>query len=207
MKVFTLATGELQVNTYFLVDESTDECVIIDGGEDFEAVMDTASKLGVKIVADVLTHAHYDHAGNAKRLQESGVKIFVSAIDAPKLTNGDNLAHHAGKFFESFVPDCLFEDGQTLEFGNVKLKVMITPGHTNGSSCFITDNSLFTGDTLFYRSAGRVDFPTGNAKQLLQSLKNLASLDGNFTVYPGHGETTTLQFERENNYFINYDKN
>ena len=94
-----------------------------------------------------------------------------------------------------------------MNFGDISLKVIETPGHTDGSVTFMTDGALFTGDTLFYTSAGRTDFPTGSDRELLNSLKKLKSLDGDYKVYCGHGQSSTLDFERKYNYFMNYDKN
>ncbi len=207
MKIITLTSGELDVNSYILIDEKSKTAVVIDGGEDYALVTKTCADLGVKLVANLLTHAHYDHAGNAKRLQDDGVKCYISKSDALKLNNKDNLSWHRGKLFDRLTPDVIISDGDILNFGDISLKVIETPGHTDGSVTFMTDGALFTGDTLFYTSAGRTDFPTGSDRELLNSLKKLKSLDGDYKVYCGHGQSSTLDFERKHNYFMNYDKN
>ncbi|MDD5952921.1 MAG: MBL fold metallo-hydrolase, partial [Oscillospiraceae bacterium] len=93
-------------------------------------------------------------------------------------------------------------DGDTISLGETTLRVLHTPGHTGGSCCFCTDNELFTGDTLFHGSMGRTDFPTGNPSDMMASLRRLSALEGDFTVYPGHGPSSTLQWERDNNPYM-----
>ena len=205
MKIYHLTTGLLGVNTYFLVNEKTKNAILIDGGESYKAIKKTESDLGVKITTLLLTHAHFDHAGNAEQLQKDGVKVLISEIDAPKLSNGLNLASDFGRTFNSFIPDQMLKDGQVLNIEDIQIKVIATPGHTDGSLTFMVGNSLFTGDTLFLESVGRTDFPTGNKTQLINSVKKLFALEGNYNVYPGHQEFTTLSHERENNFFVDYD--
>ena len=205
MKIYHVTTGLLGVNTYFLVNEKTKNAILIDGGESYKAIKKTESDLGVKITTLLLTHAHFDHAGNAEQLQKDGVKVLISEIDAPKLSNGLNLASDFGRTFNSFIPDQMLKDGQVLNIEDIQIKVIATPGHTDGSLTFMVGNSLFTGDTLFLESVGRTDFPTGNKTQLINSVKKLFALEGNYNVYPGHQEFTTLSHERENNFFVDYD--
>ena len=205
MKIYHVTTGLLGVNTYFLVNEKTKNAILIDGGESYKAIKKTESDLGVKITTLLLTHAHFDHAGNAGQLQKDGVKVLISEIDAPKLSNGLNLASDFGRTFNSFIPDQMLKDGQVLNIEDIQIKVIATPGHTDGSLTFMVGNSLFTGDTLFLESVGRTDFPTGNKTQLINSVKKLFALEGDYNVYPGHQEFTTLSHERENNFFVDYD--
>jgi glyoxylase-like metal-dependent hydrolase (beta-lactamase superfamily II) len=205
MKIYHVTTGLLGVNTYFLVNEQTKNAILIDGGESYKAIKKTESDLGVKITTLLLTHAHFDHAGNAGQLQKDGVKVLISEIDAQKLSNGLNLASDFGRKFNSFVPDETLKDGQVLNIEDIQIKVIATPGHTDGSLTFMIGNNLFTGDTLFFESIGRTDFPTGNKTQLINSVKKLFALEGDYNVYPGHQEFTTLSHERENNFFVDYD--
>ena len=142
--------------------------------------------------------------GNAKRLQDVGVKVFIGKQDADKLKEGDNPEKRVGKSFESLTADCMLIDGDILNFFGLRIKVIETPGHTNGSVCYLVDNALFTGDTLFYESIGRTDFATGNSFQMQKSLKKLFSLEGDYKVYPGHADFTTLAHERKfNPYYKN----
>jgi glyoxylase-like metal-dependent hydrolase (beta-lactamase superfamily II) len=205
MKLYHLSSGPLRVNSYFLVNESTNECVVIDSGENYKLIKQTEQKYGFIIKAVLLTHAHFDHAGNVKKLQDDGAKIYVSDIDAKKLLNDDNLSLDFGRRFDYCTADYTFSDGETLDICGIKLVVIATPGHTDGSVCFLVDRMLFTGDTLFLESVGRTDFKTGDREQLVCSVKKLYSLDGDYVVYPGHQEFTTLEHERRFNTFVDYD--
>lgn len=205
MKLYHLCSGPLRVNTYFLVNEYTRDAVIIDGGENYKLIKETEKKYGFKIKALLLTHAHFDHAGNAKKLQDDGVKVFISLKDAPKLNNDENLAGDFGRVFDKFTPDYTFTDGDYISACGIKIKALLTPGHTDGSATFIVDDMMFTGDTLFLESVGRTDFKTGDRDALIKSVKRLFALDKDYKVYPGHEEFTTLSHERQFNTFIDYD--
>jgi len=204
MKMYHLLSGLLRVNCYVLVND-LGEAVVIDGGENYKKIKQTEQEYGFKIKAVLLTHAHFDHSLSAKKLQEDGAKIYISKIDAPKLLNDGHLGGNFGRKFEPVVADHTFSDGDILNVCGFEFKVFITPGHTDGSACFLLGNALFTGDTLFLESVGRTDFPTGNKEQLVNSVKRLYALPGDYTVYPGHAEFTTLEHERKYNTFVDYD--
>ncbi len=197
-----LTTGMLGVNTYFLINEQTNQAVIIDGGESYKKIIDQANKLGVTIVALLLTHSHFDHSGNAAQFQRDGVKVYISQKDNEKIQKNEPLFEKYGKAFDSLTADYLFSDGEILEIAGIKIKVLLTPGHTDGGACFIVDDMLFSGDTLFYQSIGRTDFPTGNFTELSRSIKRLYSLGVNYNVYPGHGESTTIEYEKKYNPYV-----
>ena len=205
MKLYHLKSGLLSVNTYFLVNENTNKAIAIDTAENYKLIKQTEEKYGFQIVALLLTHAHFDHSGNAKKLQDDGVKVYISEIDAPKLSNDDNLSKDFGRKFDYLIPDYKFTDGDELNIEGIKIKVISTPGHTDGSVCFLCENMLFTGDTLFLESVGRTDFRTGDRNELVKSIKKLYALNGDFNVYPGHQEFTTLEHERKYNTFVDYD--
>jgi glyoxylase-like metal-dependent hydrolase (beta-lactamase superfamily II) len=206
MKLFSVKTGLLRVNTYFLVDEATKNAVIIDSGENYKTIISTIEQLKVNIKAVLLTHAHFDHAGNVKALQDDGIKIYISIIDAPKLSNEQNLAKDFGRKILPCTPDYTFSDGDVLEFDGIKIEVIETPGHTDGSVTFKVQNKLFTGDTLFYDTIGRTDFATGNIYDMIKSVNKLFNLSGDYEVYPGHDEFTTLNRERKYNMIKEYDR-
>jgi len=203
MKLYHLSSGPLNVNTYFLVNDG--QAVVIDCGENYKKIKQTESAYGFKICAVLLTHAHFDHSGCAKKLQDDGAKIYVSKKDATKLLNDDNLSADFGRKFDYVVADQTFSDGDELEVCAIKIKVIGTAGHTDGSVCFLVDNMLFTGDTLFYGSVGRTDFVSGNRDDMVASVKKLFALEGDYAVYPGHDEFTTLDRERKYNVFAEYD--
>lgn len=204
MKMYHLPSGPLRVNTYFLVNDKN-QAVVIDGGENYKKVKQVEKEYGFKIEALLLTHAHFDHAGNAKKLQDDGAKVYISELDAPKLLNEQNLSGDFGRAFDYLTADYTFKDGDVINVCDFEIKVIATPGHTDGSVCFLIGNMLFTGDTLFLESVGRTDFITGNREQLVSSVKKLFDLEGDYTVYPGHEDFTTLSHERKYNAFIDYD--
>ncbi len=204
MKLYHLPTGLLHVNSYFLVNDN-DEAIVIDCGENYKKIKQAESDNGFKIKAVLLTHAHFDHSGCAKKLQDDGVKIYISKLDAPKLLNDMHLGGDFGRKFETLTANCTFDDGDVLEICGLQIKVIHTPGHTDGSVTFLVGDMLFTGDTLFLESVGRTDFPTGDREELINSIKKLYSLDGDYKVYPGHLEFTTLEHERKYNTFVDYD--
>lgn len=204
MKLYHLQSGPLNVNTYFLVNDEG-QAVVIDSGENYKKVKAVEDAYNIKIKAVLLTHAHFDHCGNAKKLQDDGAMIYVSELDASKLLNEDNLASDFGRKFEYLTADKTFNDGDVIELCGFKIKIIATPGHTDGSVCFLVDNLLFTGDTLFLGSVGRTDFKSGNRNDLVQSIKKLFALQGEYNVYPGHDEFTTLEHERKYNIFAEYD--
>lgn len=201
MKLYHMFTGDLGVNTYFLVNEN-DRAAVVDPGEDGAAVLAFAEKHGFKITACYLTHGHFDHMGCCKRLQDLGVKIYVSEKDADKLYTDKNEGAVFGRRVEPLHADNTFRDGDVLDFEGFKLCVMETPGHTAGSVCFFTELGIFSGDTLFYENAGRTDLADGDDADMERSLAKLMAVRGDFTVYPGHGRATTLAHEREFNPYI-----
>lgn len=205
MKLYHIQTGLLSVNTYLLVNENTNKAIVIDCGEFYGKIKKFADSLGVEIKTLLLTHAHFDHAGCAKKFQDTGVKVYISEVEAPKLTNDLNLASCFNKKFDAFTPDYTFNDNEQLNIEGITIKVLLTKGHTDGSATFVVEDMLFTGDTLFYESVGRTDFPTGNHAQLLQSIKRLFDLEGDYKVFPGHHDFTTLSHERKYNRLVDYD--
>ena len=201
MKIIKIITGIMSVNTYFLIGDS-DKAVVIDCGENYQKIKDKETELGVKITDVLLTHAHFDHSSAGKKFLDDGVNVWISDLDAPKLLNDDNLGRTVRGRFDYFSANKIFHDGDVLTFDGFSLKVVLTPGHTDGSVCFITDDVIFSGDTLFNLSIGRTDFPTGDYDSIVKSIKNLYALSGDYKIHPGHGDDTTLSFERKHNMYV-----
>lgn len=208
IKVEIYPVGHLATNCYIVIDEKSNRKAIIDPGYKSAELLKKIKKHGVKTFDYILlTHGHFDHIWYADELREvTGAKILISALDAPFLTDGNrNLSAIFGvRNFPVVAADKALSEGDTIMLGETELSFVNTPGHTLGSGCFIShkDKLIFSGDTLFKLSMGRTDFPTGDDAAMLSSLRKLASLDGDYVVYPGHGESTTLEFERNNNPYV-----
>lgn len=208
IKVEIYPVGHLATNCYIVIDEKSNHKAIIDPGYKSAELLKKIKKHGVKTFDYILlTHGHFDHIWYADELREvTGAKILISALDAPFLTDGNrNLSAIFGvRNFPVIAADKALSEGDTIMLGETELSFVNTPGHTLGSGCFIShkDKLIFSGDTLFKLSMGRTDFPTGDNTAMLSSLRKLASLDGDYVVYPGHGESTTLEFERNNNPYV-----
>ncbi len=151
----------------------------------------------------LLTHRHFDHvAGVCDVKAACGGKVIISALDeCGLLSTTDSMGALFGFYHKTTAADIKVNDGDKLELSDIKIEVMLTPGHTEGSVCYIMGDSIFSGDTLFAGSIGRTDFPTGDMNAMQRSLSRLFSLSGDYKVYCGHGEPTTLRFEEKTNPF------
>lgn len=210
-KFFHLYTGPLEVNTYIVVNG--DSGFVVDPGGDADEIFAIFKKQKAKIDAILLTHAHFDHIGGVAQLvkiasesegkTQSTPMVFLHRDEVEKIGSYKNMGFSMNANPEKFVPDVLLNGGETLDISGLKVKVIHTPGHSKGGVCYVVGNKIFVGDTLFFTSYGRTDFYDGNAKDLKNSIVNkLFNLKGNYTLLPGHGEPTTLEFERVNNPII-----
>ncbi len=204
IKILKKPVEPIEANSYTVIDTETKKCLLIDFGADFSRLMTVCDSLGLTVCGALLTHGHFDHAMSGYLAKDRGVKVYVPEGDAEMLHSDDNLAKRFGVQAPFYYADEILKEGET-EIGGIKIKVISTPGHTEGSSCFLIDGKLFTGDTLFYGSYGNVNFPGGSFAKIKNSIKNkLFALDGDYEVFPGHGENTPLSYERKYNY-INDD--
>lgn len=199
MKIMTIQVGYLQTNCYIITDENQSEAVIIDPGGGYERITKYLKDSNKSPYAVLLTHGHFDHYLAAKKFQELGAKVYIHKLDEELLTKRQGLASSFGMTITSLNADCIFEDNDIIKIGNLEFKVMHTPGHSKGSSCFIIEDSIFSGDTLFLQSYGRTDFLDGSFPEIKKSLLKLFALEGDYKVYPGHMEETTLSYERIHN--------
>ncbi len=205
MIIECIPVGPMGANCYVVGCEETKEAAVIDPGGDVEKILDYLKNHGLTLKYVINTHGHIDHiAGNDKLRDATGAKLLIHEQDAPMMEDTKlNLSSFMG-FSVKFKPaDRLLTDGDTVEFGNVKLNVLHTPGHTRGGICLAADGAVFTGDTLFNGSIGRTDFPGGDFDSIINSIKNkLMSLPDDTAVYPGHMGHSNIAYERKNNPFL-----
>ncbi len=181
---------------YLAADEKTKEGAVIDPGFDAEKILAAAEKEGIRIQKILLTHTHYDHITNVPKIvQKTNASISVHALEAGVIKKNN----------PSFVIVEL-EENDTFLIGTMPVQVIHTPGHTPGAVCYLIENKLFTGDTLFVGTIGRTDLPGANPADMEKSLGKLAALDEKIEVYPGHdyGSTpvSTIGREKKENPFM-----
>ena len=206
MKIVNIPTGMLQANTYLVCDETSRLGFIVDLGGYSKELKNIIEKNDIQIQYIVLTHGHGDHIGGVQEHLKDfpDAKVVCSRAEEKMLLDPElNEAHHFGPEKVSFNPDILVDEGDTLTVGNMTMKFIMTPGHTEGGMCILVDDVLFSGDTLFCRSIGRTDLAGGDFKTLMESIKNkLFLLPDETQVLPGHMGPTTIGFEKENNPFV-----
>lgn len=202
-KLYRYHTGVLAVNTYILVNKTTGEGIAIDigGNANYLFLESIKNQFNIKVI--LLTHGHFDHIGGVAFFKESGAKVYMGEKDY-LMTQDDeeNMGEEFGVLVKHFEVDGFLKEGE-YEFCGFEVKVIETPGHTEGGLSYIIGNMIFSGDTLFKDSYGRVDFKGGDFTSLKNSINKLFSLEGDYEVYPGHEENTTLERERKYNP-INY---
>lgn len=200
-----LVLGALGTNCYILADENTKKAIIIDAPDRADIILDFINEKNYIVDKLVLTHGHYDHIMALKELKEkTKVPLCVHENGKEFLMDGiKNLSHYGGYEWTPVEPDILLKEGDTVDFGEISLKVLHTPGHTSDCICLYGEGILISGDTLFCRSIGRCDHPTGDMRQEIESIKQkLMILPDDVKVYPGHGPYTTIGEERKENPYL-----
>lgn len=205
MDFIRLPLGFGQMNCYLLFNENK-EGIVIDPGYDFEIIDREVEKRNLDLKYILLTHSHGDHIGAVEELKEKYPKaklgIHEDEVDMLKDSRLNLSAMIQGRDI-ILEPDFTFKDNDIIELGNEKIKVIHTPGHSPGGSCFYIDDILFCGDTLFKESIGRSDFYMGDLRTLLNSIQNrIFTLDDETVIYPGHGPETSVAYEKRRNPFL-----
>lgn len=198
----TMPFGE---NCYILYDEESKQCVVVDPGGSYDKIIAFIKQKELKPTAVILTHSHADHISVLQEILDKYKDIeLIASKNEKKLLNEPiyNLTTKFGLKNTSFEATKYVIDGDTYKIGQHTLTFIMTPGHTAGSMCIMTDELLVSGDTLFAGSIGRTDLPTGSYQQMEQSLKKLAKLNDDLIVLPGHGESTTIGHEKNYNPFM-----
>ncbi|MCL2227365.1 MAG: MBL fold metallo-hydrolase [Oscillospiraceae bacterium] len=199
MLIKTLPVGMLGTNCYVVTDEKTLKCAIIDPGGDSNTILDYIESNKLVPEAILLTHGHFDHHMALEAVMDAtGAPAYINKNDA---TDGGPSDQHklddGGKLQ-------WYSEGNVIAIGGLEITVFETPGHSPGSVTLKCENALFTGDTLFRDSCGRTDLGGGSMEILLASLKRLSDLDGDYEIYPGHAESSTLSRERKFNYYVKH---
>ena len=194
-----IIVGELQTNCYIVADENSKEALIIDPGAEIEKILQVIEKNHLKPRYIVCTHGHPDHSGEVKKLSEKiNAPVYIHEKDAVMLNHP--IASALG--LEAPASIQFLADGQEIKLGELNFRVLYTPGHSKGGISLYSNKILFSGDTLFAGSIGRMDLPGGSQSDLVHSLKKLLSFSADTKVYPGHGPETSIGDEKKSNPFI-----
>lgn len=204
LKQFTL--GPIENNNFLLMDEDSKEAVLIDCTQKSDVIDNALKEYGATLKYVLLTHGHFDHilGINDTKKAYPDCKVLVHEADKTLMDNVNDSAIKFGLYnVEIQKVDEFVKDNEIIKLGENDIKVIYTPGHTQGCVCYLIADMLFSGDTLFYESVGRTDLVGGNFNQLKSSIQEkLFTLDGNIKVYPGHGWATTIEHEKINNQFL-----
>jgi len=181
---------------YLIGDKKKKECVMVDPAWDVDAVLRETEKDGMKVVAGILTHTHFDHSnGVDASIEKTGAKVYVH----------ENEAKYLKEIKKHLVET---KEGSKLQIGELEMTFLHTPGHTEGAQCILVGDKIVTGDTLFVGACGRCDLPGGDERKIMQSLKRLALLDGALQVFPGHAygdaDSSTIEQERRTNPYMKF---
>lgn len=203
IRVKTLVVGMVGTNCYLVYDEDTKRAVVVDPGDGAELIMSECRKLEIKPEAILLTHGHFDHIMAAPELRTAWNVPVYAALKEKELLKDRALNMTGGYNTQplSLDADVSVEEGEVLDLAGFQWKVLETPGHTSGSCCYYIEKEgvLFSGDTLFRLSYGRVDLPTGSPSDMAVSVKRLLALPENVIVYPGHMDPSAIGHERKYN--------
>lgn len=204
MEPIRLTLGYVGTNCYILPTEKGN-AVVIDPGDDAARISSVLEEKNLFLTDILLTHGHVDHILACAELKKQwNARIWIHEEDAEMVADKNKCGAYLlpRVDFNHFTPDTLFSDSDEIYVDNLCFRVLHTPGHSKGSSCFLLDDLMFSGDTLFLGTVGRTDLYGGDYFTLTKSLHVLMDLEKQYTVYPGHGESTTLAYECANNPYL-----
>ncbi len=205
MIIKELAVGPIMANCFIVGCERTRAAVVIDPGDEADRILMSLAEAKLSVTYILNTHGHFDHVGANRRIKEvTGAEILIHPLDAPMLEALSEAAAAFGLAVEnSPAADKYLQEGDQIAFGDIRLNVLHTPGHSPGGVSFHTDGGVFVGDTLFAGSIGRTDFPGGDFHTLIASIRTkLFPLGDETVVYTGHGPSTTIGREKRSNPFL-----
>lgn len=205
IKIGRMVIGSYGTNCYLIYREGGKEAIFIDPADHGQQINQKVLEKGFQISAILLTHAHFDHMWGANDLRKaSGAKLYALDAEQPLCESAHaNVSEWAGRA-ATIKPNAYFKDGEEVTLAGMTFKVIATPGHTAGSCCYYFKEAgfLVCGDTIFEESVGRTDFPTGSSSQLIRSIKEkIFTLPDDTVLYPGHGDSTTVEHEKKYNPF------
>ena len=196
MLIKTLPVGQLETNCYVVTDETSMDCAVIDPGDESNAILNYLEEHKMTCRAILITHGHWDHTGAANAIvEETGADTYINKLDTtpdPMEPSYNYLASDNTRFYD---------EGDEIHIGSLVFRVMFTPGHSPGGVTLVCEDAVFCGDTLFRGSCGRTDLPGGDINEELRSILRICKLPGEYDIYPGHMDSTTLERERNFNYY------
>lgn len=205
MKIYKIPAGVYAVNCYIVYSEKTKDAIVVDPGGDADNIIKFIDENNLKLKYMVLTHGHGDHIGGIPDLKEYyDVPLLIHEDDVELIIDcNKNLSNRMAMGCIELSPDLELKDNDLIEFGDLKAQVLHTPGHTKGGISLKLTNNVISGDTLFRGSIGRSDLYGGNHETLINSIKSrLLTLSEDTIVLPGHGEPSSIKYEKYNNPFL-----
>ena len=205
MIIKTFVEPPIDNNNYLIIDEETKDAALIDCSSIDDRIDEEIEKQGANLKYILLTHGHFDHiAGIRPNRFKNNPQIVMHKADSDWLNNANQYLPMFG-MPEITIPkvDVFVEDGDTIQLGSLEIKVLHTPGHTQGGVCYLVDGNLFSGDTIFREAVGRCDLEGGNFNQIVESIEDkIFTLPPETVIYPGHGNITSVEWEKEHNRFL-----
>lgn len=205
MIIKTFVEPPIDNNNYLIVDEKTKDAALIDCSSIDDRIDEEIEKQGANLKYILLTHGHFDHiAGIRPNRFKNNPQIVMHKADLGWLNNANQYLPMFG-MPEITIPkvDVFVDDGDTIQLGSLEIKVLHTPGHTQGGVCYLVDGNLFSGDTIFREAVGRCDLEGGNFNQIVESIEDkIFTLPPETVIHPGHGNITSVEWEKEHNRFL-----